>query len=200
VSAILESLRKNPKVVLTGLVPIILLAALVLATGGSGLFASGGSGSRPASTNSTVSTSSTSSSTFGGVVQGQISAKANHVRGRLWRFTYTVHDTGMTPIAGFQINGPVANVFDVNGLAGWDIFGAGVCHGRFPSMLVYWSTGSSSPRVIKPGATVVFSFDVNTTGQTDRLYSLSWGQARAQFGQITGPAPSGLPATGACKA
>jgi hypothetical protein len=66
-------------------------------------------------------------------------------------------------------------------------------------MLVYWSTGSNAATEIKPGQSVTFRYEVNTTGIVKRLYSLSWGQASAQFGQIEGPAASDLPAGGPCK-
>jgi hypothetical protein len=134
------------------------------------------------------------------VVQGQVSVSAKRLQATLWRFVYTVRDTGKTPIGGFQLNGPQANLFGVSGRPGWTTFGAGVCKGNYPNMLVYWSTGSNIRTEIKPGQTVTFRYEVNGTGTIKRLYSLSWDGATAHFGQIDGPAPSNLPAAGPCKA
>lgn len=191
----LEKLRKNPKIIASAVLPAVLLIVLVLATGAGNLFGGSGSPSQSPNTNPAPTAPVTQ-----GAVQGRVSVSAHHISGHLWQFTYTVDDTGKTPIGGFQINGPSANLFGVSGRSGWAVFGAGVCQGHFPSMLVYWSTGPGSPTEIKPNDTVTFAFKANTTGTSKRLYSLSWGQATAQFAQIEGPAPSNLPASGKCKA
>jgi hypothetical protein len=191
-----ERLRKNPKMVVSALSPLVLLVALVIATGGGNIFG----GSSPSAPQGPAQTISPTSAPSRLAVRGTVMVASRHIKGHLWRFTYTVQNLGKTPIAGFQINGPRTNLFVVTGRKGWAIFGAGVCSGRFPNMLVYWSTGPGSPTEIKPGETATFAFDANTTGTEKRLYSLSWSQATAQFAQITGPAQSDLPASGRCKA
>ena len=192
-----DRFRKNPKMVVSALSPLVLLVALVIATGGGNIF--GGSSSNPPQVQGPGTIQPTPVPARESV-QGSVTAAAAHIKGRLWRFTYNIHNTGRTPIAGFQINGPRTNLSVITGRKGWAIFGAGVCGGRFPNMLVYWSTGPGSPTEIKAGETVTFSFDAATTGTARRLYSLSWSQAAAQFAQVTGPAESNLPAPGRCKA
>jgi hypothetical protein len=193
-----DKLRRNPKLIVSALLPAVLLIVLVLATGTGDLFGGGGSSAPPSGSGTSGAPPPPSGTKE--AVHGQVSVAAIHLSGHLWRFTYTIHDVGKTPIGGFQLNGPSANLSLVNGRAGWAIFGAGVCHGKFPNMLVYWSTGPGSATEIKPSDTVRFSFEVNTMGTSKRLYSLSWGQAGAQFAEITGPAPSNFPASGRCKA
>jgi hypothetical protein len=194
--ALLESLRKNPRFILSGLLAIAVLVAVVLATGG-GIFGSGSSG--PSTSSQGPGPTATAPSSRD-VVQGRVSVSVKHLQATLWLFAYTIADTGKTPIGGFQINGPRANVFGATGRPGWAVFGGGVCKGNYPNMLVYWSTGSNIATEIKPGQTVAFHYEVNTTGTIKRLYSLSWDGATAQFGQIDGPAPSSLPPSGPCKA
>lgn len=191
----METLRKNPKIIASAILPAVLLIVLVLATGAGNLF--GGSSGSPSNTSQGPGPAAPQSQ---GAVQGHVSVSAHHLSGHLWQFTYAIHDTGKTPIGGFQINGSSANLFDVSNRPGWAVFGAGVCHGTFPNMLVYWSTGPGSPTEIKPDDTATFTFKANTSGTQKRLYSLSWGQATAQFDRIDGPAPSSLPASGKCKA
>jgi hypothetical protein len=193
-NGILERLRRNPKAIASVILPLALLVVIALATGG-GLFGSGSSSSNPP-----VQPPAATATPPRQAVRGQIAVAANHLHGSLWEFVYTVHDTGPTPIGGFQLNGPRANLFAATRRPGWAVFGGGVCAGNFQNMLVYWSTGANAATEIKPGQTVTFRYEVNTSGTASRLYSLSWGQASAQFGQINGPAPSSLPASGPCKA
>lgn len=120
-----------------------------------------------------------------------------HLSGHTYKFQYTVHDTGSTPIAGFQINGPKANLFHLAG-PGWHPFGSGVCNGNNPNLLVYWSTTTGAANQISPGKTARFSFEVNTTGQIGATYAVSYSTSAAQFGHTQGPAGSTLPTTGPC--
>lgn len=121
-----------------------------------------------------------------------------HLSGHTYRFTYTVHDLGKTPIAGFQINGDKANLFHLVN-SGWGPFGSGVCNGNHPNLLVYWSTSATANNQIKPGGSRSFGFDVNTTGQIPGTYAISYGTAAAQFGSTQRPAASSLPTTGPCQ-
>jgi hypothetical protein len=133
-----------------------------------------------------------------GAVKGAVTVSVTHLKGSTYRFTYTVHDTGKTPIAGFQINGPQANLFHLVN-SGWGVFGSGVCGGKHPDLLVYWSTSDAATNQIKPGKTRTFGFDVNTSGQIAGTYAVSYGTAAAQFGQTKRPAGSTLPTTGPCQ-
>ena len=131
-------------------------------------------------------------------VHGLVTVKTQHLGDRTWRFTYTVRNTGTTPIAGFQLNGPRSNLSHIQGRPGWRSFGSGVCGGRYPGFLIYWSTGKTSRTLLPPHRTARFAFTVRTTGTRPLTYSLSWSSAQPSFGQIAGPAASSLPAAGRC--
>jgi hypothetical protein len=133
-----------------------------------------------------------------GAVKGTVTVSVKHLKGHTYRFSYTVHDVGKTPIAGFQINGPQANLFHLVN-SGWGAFGSGVCGGNHPDLLVYWSTSDSANNLINPGKSRTFGFDVNTSGQIDGTYAVSYGTAAAQFGQTKRPTASSLPTTGPCQ-
>jgi hypothetical protein len=188
----LNDIRKNPRLLLSGVMPVVIIIGLLIATGNP--FSSGNS--EPATPSGTGQGGAVSPASP--TVQGEVVAKVEHLHGNLWQFLYTVRNTGKTPIAGLQINGPRANLFDVTARRGWGVFGAGICGGKYPDVLTYWSTGGSGA-VIHPNQSAVFGFKVRTSGSLPRLYALSGGQASPQFGRFLGPAASNLPADGACK-
>lgn len=132
-----------------------------------------------------------------GSVKGSVSVTVRRLSGHTYQFRYTIRDTGSTPIAGFQINGPRANLFHLVG-PGWHAFGSGVCNGNNPNLLVYWSTNAAAGNQIPPGKSAHFGFEVNTTGQIGATYAISYGTAAAQFGHTQAPAASSLPASGPC--
>lgn len=127
-------------------------------------------------------------------MRGTVRLAVRHLTGHTYSFTYTVHNAGKLPVAGFQLNGQGANLFHVRGPSGWLAFGNGVCAGKYPGVLVYWSTGRGG---IEPGKSGRFSFMVNTGGETTLPYSLSQGQS-VLFGHTRGPQPSSLPASVRC--
>ncbi|MDQ2743571.1 MAG: hypothetical protein M3Z66_14940 [Chloroflexota bacterium] len=132
-------------------------------------------------------------------VAGLVSTRIHHLSHATWEYQYLVHNTGTTTIAGFQINGRRANLFDLAERPHWLPFGSGVCGGSPSGILIYWSIGPGSASIIPPGATGHFSFRVNTSGTVSLLYALSSGQFHPQFGTVSGPAPSLLPAMGPCR-
>ncbi|MGI8825707.1 MAG: hypothetical protein ACR2JC_08685 [Chloroflexota bacterium] len=177
----------NRRLIAVGLAAAAILIALVLATGG------GFSGSNSPQTSPTSPPAPTSARTAQDV-SGVVSVQVRHVTQHGYSFVYIVDNRGRVPIAGFQINGGRANLFHVRGPRAWNAFGAGVCGGRYPNVLVYWSTGSSP---LMPGHSAKFSFLVNTGGVSPLLYSLSQGQS-VLFGHARGPRPSSLPSLGRC--
>lgn len=186
--------RINGRLLAIALLALVMLAALVIATGG-GLSSPGSSPSPVASPVAEVPTAPP-----GGRVQGSVTVTMQHLGGSAWRFVYTARNIGNVPIAGLQLNAPRSNLFHVHGKSGWSYFGSGVCGGKFPGMLIYWSTGSTSPDVIGPKQTGQFGFTVNTSGVASVGYSLSWGSAHPFFGTTRGPAASSLRASAACGA
>lgn len=167
-------------------VACILLIALVLATSG-GL-----------STSSPSPAPTTAPATVAAPITGVVSAQVRHLSGHTWEFRYTIRDTGTTPIAGFQINGQTANLFALAAKPAWPVFGAGICKGKYPGVLAYWSTGNGAGP-IQPGKSGHFSFRVNTSGTRSLRYSLSFGPSAPYFGSIEGPKPSSLRASGPCR-
>jgi len=133
-----------------------------------------------------------------GSVKGSVTVSVHHLSGHTYRFLYTVRDTGKTPIAGFQINGNQANLFNVKG-PGWNVFGNGICNGSNAGLLVYWSTNSAAPNRINPGKSATFGFDVNTSGTIESTDALSYGTDNPMFSNVQAPKPSSLPAGGPCK-
>jgi hypothetical protein len=190
-------LRGNRKLIASALLPLGILGAVVIATGGD-LFGGGSSG-----TTTVVGTApppaSTVTPTSASKLQGTVTTAVNHGSGPLWQFTYTVHNTGKTPLGGFQLNAQRSNLWAITGHPGWAVFGTGVC-GKGPTgTLVYWSTGSTATEVLRPGESAQFGFKVNTSRAVPLLYSISWDGAPPQFGTVQGPAPSALAASGPCK-
>lgn len=190
-----QRVRANPKAIAGILLPLAILIALILATGAGNPFNS-----------ESKNTSSGGPPTAGAqptpapeAVQANLAVHVKRVHGTTWQFDYTVDNGGKTPIAGFQLDSTRANLYNVYGKGGWATFGNGICGGAYPHILVYWSTGSSSPSVLRPGTTVHFGFTVQTSRPASMLYSLSWGNAGAQFGTTQGPAPSSQRAQGPCK-
>ena len=179
-----------------GLLAVAILAALAITTGGSLPGLPGGSSGGALPTQAPVLKAGTTPTS--GSVQGIVRVMVEHLRDHTWKFTYKVHNTGKTPIAGFQFNAPQSNLFHVWGRPGWRYFGSGICGGSPRGVLVYWSTGTTSRFLLPPGKTGQFGFTVNTTGAKPLQYSLSWTSASPQFGTVTGPAPSALPPTGLC--
>lgn len=176
----------NGRTIAVIVIACVLLLALVFATSG-GL-----------SSSSTPSAQPTSAPAVTVPIKGSVSVRRRHLSGHTWEFSYTVHDTGTSPIAGFQINGQPANLFAVRAKPGWPVFGSGICHGKYPGVLVYWSTGAG-PGPIQPGKTGRFSFKVNTSGSLPLRYSLSFGANPPLFGTTEGPAPSSRRASGPCR-
>lgn len=179
-----------PRLIAIALIALALLAAMVWATGG------GFEAGPPPTPQPTALPTPTVNPVR---VVGSVSGAAYHLSGHTWRFTYTVRDTGRVPIAGFQLNGPAANLGKIQGKMGWLAFGSGVCKQNYPGILVYWSINSASPSVIRPGRTGTFSFVAATNGTAQDGFSLSWGNAGPLFGKVIGPAQSTLPAPAPCK-
>ncbi len=167
------------------LVACLLLLGLVLATS-NGL------------SNSAPSGAPTSPPAATPPLKGAVSAQVHHVSGHIWVFRYTVRNTGTSPIGGFQLNGQAANLYHVRERPSWPVFGNGICGGKYPGVLVYWSTGGGSGP-IAPGKAGHFSFKVNTTGSVPLRYSLSFGASAPLFGTVAGPVPSKLPTNGTCR-
>jgi hypothetical protein len=132
-------------------------------------------------------------------VKGTVSVRAAKLHDTKWTFRYTVENTGSTPIAGFQINGPTANLYDIHSGTGWIPFGSGVCHGNFPGILIYWSIGPGHTATIPSGGSSTFTFRANTRGIVPAGYSLSYGSSRPYFGTVDTPHASTLPASGPCR-
>jgi hypothetical protein len=174
------------------LVALALLLAFVVATG------SGTSGSsNPPPTVAPIVTSPPFQISAQ-QVRGKVTVRTMRAAAQSWRFTYYVRNTGPIPIAGFQINSNAADLFRVRQPRGWTAYGAGVCHGNYPGILIYWSTSASGLHTVPSNATRRFSFFVRTRGTKAVRYSLSWRSARPEFGKIVDPAPSSLPATARC--
>ncbi|GAC1511255.1 MAG: hypothetical protein NVS2B16_12430 [Chloroflexota bacterium] len=127
-------------------------------------------------------------------MRATVSVAVQRGRAHTYTFVYLVRNQGHLPIGGFQINGQAANLFHIHGPAGWNAFGAGVCKGNYPGVLIYWSTGVGG---IPSKQSQRFTFSVNTGGVMSRQYSLSQGQS-VLFAHALGPQPSTLPASGAC--
>lgn len=180
-----------PRLITTVLIALVLLLLMLWATGG------GFQSAPPPPTPQPTALPTTNVNPIH--VSGHVTASAAHVAGSTWRFIYTVRDNGTSPIAGFQLNGPIAHLGAVHGPRGWLAFGGGICQQKYPGILAYWSVNSASARVIHPGQSAVFSFLAATPGTGQDGYSLSWGNAAPQFGKIVGPAESTLPAPAACK-
>ncbi|HEX6508873.1 MAG TPA: hypothetical protein VF221_14695 [Chloroflexota bacterium] len=174
---------------------LAVLVGLALAAGAS-LPGLGASSTSPSPTPTPTAISATPTS--GPKVQGTVSSAVRRIGAQTLEFTYIVRDTGSMPIAGFQIYGDIANLFDVRGMPGWTFFGSGVCGQQHGSVLIFWSTASQSQSVIHKDQTGRFSFRVNTTGQTTSKYALSWAQATPLFGTIPGPRASTMKAGGPC--
>lgn len=181
----LDAVRKNPRRILSLLLPIALLVILIFTTG---VFNSGSPSSPPSDAGTTITQH----------VAVKVKATSKHLHGKLWRFVYAVKNIGQTPVAGFQLNGSASNLFNISGRRTWAVYGTGVCHGGPAQLLIYWSTGTSSSTVLSPGASATFGFEVNTSGSTSLSYTASWGDADYAAGNVQGPAPSSLPASGPC--
>ena len=189
-----ESPSRTRRLVGTVVLPAAILIVLLLASGNN-FFSGESTPAAPVSENATAGVPPTSAA---GRIQAMVSVAIHPLGGQTYRYTYTVRNVGKVPIAGFQINGQRANLFAIRGVSRWSRFGNGVCGEKYPGVLVYWSTGSASPTVIRPGKTGRFGFDVNTRGHAADVYSLAYGQATPQFGTIAAPAPSTLPVSGPC--
>lgn len=194
-----QAAGKNRRLLVSAVLPAVLLIGLVLASGGNP-FGGGDNGPPTAapSVNATPAAIATTTSPVTGVVKGSVTVSVHKVKADTYVFTYTVHDTGSTPIAGFQLNGQSANLFALGGPAAWSRFGSGVCGGKYPGVLIYWSTNSASHSVMQAGSRATFRYKVRTTGETAATYSLSYGNARPQFGIVRIPAPSTRPVPGVC--
>lgn len=175
------------------LVALTLLLALVVATGGG----SSGSSNPPATIAPIVTSPPLQISAQ--QVRGRVTVRVKRVGPQTWRFVYQVRNTGPIPIAGFQINSGASNLFHVREPSGWKAYGAGVCRGNYPGILMYWSTGASGLNTIPSNTTRRFSFSVRTTGTKVARYSLSWRSAQPKFGAVREPAPSSLPSSTPCR-
>lgn len=143
-----------------------------------------------------TATAAASAPTRAPAVTGAVIASIHAIGSQRYAFVYTVHNRGNSVIAGFQINGSQANLYNVHGPSGWNAFGSGVCHGHYPGVLIYWSTGVGG---ISPHGSARFAFDAGTRGTTSLSYSLSQ-RAGAVFGHLQGPRPSSQAAPGTCRA
>ena len=183
------------RLVAIALVAGAVLLALVIATGG----ASTGPSSSSAPPVPTAAPASPTQAPATGPVKGTVQVQARHLRGSTWQFVYTVRNTGTVPIAGFQLNAPRSNLFNIRGKVDWTFFGGGVCGGPQPTVLIYWSTGAGPSKTIPPKGFGQFSFQVNTSGTGPVGYSLSYGTSTPLFGTVQGPRPSNLKAGGPCR-
>ncbi len=187
----------NRRLIAAALLAVALLLGLIVSTGG-GIPGFSSSNTSPANAPPVNDATTPAATPVSGHVNGDVTVKATHLGGTVWRFLYTIHNRGNTPIAGFQINGPTANLYHRVSRQGWSSFGSGVCGRRLPGMLIYWSTTTSSPTVIAPKQSSQFGFTVNTSGVVPVGYSLSWSSAAPEFGNTRGPAASTLPTSGSC--
>ena len=187
----------NRRLMAAALLAVALLLGLIVGTGG-GIPGFGSSNTSPVNAPPVNGATTPAAAPVSGHVNSDVTVKATHLGGTVWRFLYTIHNRGSTPIAGFQINGPTANVFHRVSRQGWSSFGSGVCGRRLPGILIYWSTTTSSQTVIPPKQSGQFGFTVNTSAVAPVGYSLSWGSAAPEFGNTRGPAASTLPASGSC--
>ncbi len=189
----------NRRLVAAALLAVALLFGLIVTTGG-GIPGFGSSNTSPSSAPPVNDATAPAVAPVSGQVNGDVTVKATHRGGTVWQFLYTIYNRGNTPIAGFQINGPTANLYHRVSRQGWSSFGSGVCGRRLPGILIYWSTTTSSPTVIAPKQRRQFGFTVKTSGVAPVGYSLSWGSAAPEFGNTRGPAASTLPTSGSCNA
>jgi len=190
--------RINRRLVAAAVLAVALLFGLIISTGG-GIPGFGSSNNSPSNAPPVNDATTPAVAPVSGHVTGGVTVHATHLGGAIWRFLYTIHNRGNTPIAGFQINGPTANLFHRVSRQGWSSFGSGICGRRLPGILIYWSTTTSSPTIIAPKQSGQFGFTVNTSGVAPVGYSLSWGSAAPEFGRTQGPAASTLPTNGSCK-
>lgn len=182
------------RVVAVALLAGALLIGLVIATGG-GLSGGGSSPPPPAAPSPAPAASTRVPS---GTIEGTLTGTARRIGGSAWQFNYRIKNRGKVPIAGLQLNGPASNLYDISTRTLWNFFGAGICHHGPNGVLIYWSTGLTSPTVLKPGGTLTFTFKSLTTGTVQDSYSLSWGSATPQFGRVVAPAGSTLPSPQKC--
>jgi hypothetical protein len=131
-------------------------------------------------------------------IRGLVSVKVKHLRKHIWRFAYTIRNTGTAPIDGFQINALRSNLFHVTNRFGWGLYGSGICRGNHDGVLVYWSTSTSGTDAVLPKRSAKFAFSVNTRSVKQAGYSLSGGSAAPIFGKVAAPARSSMPTTGPC--
>lgn len=176
----------NARTIAVIVIACLLLLALVLATSG------GLSGS------STPTSGPASPPTVSIPIKGSVTTRVRRISRHVWEYRYTIHDTGTSPIGGFQINGQTANLYAVSASPRWPAFGSGICHGKYPGVLVYWSTGAGAGP-IQPGNSGHFSFKADTSGSRHLRYSLSFAANAPFFGTTEGPAPSSLRARGPCR-
>jgi hypothetical protein len=176
----------NGRTIAVIVIACVLLLALVLATNG------GLSGSATPTSQPTPPPAVTVP------VKGNVTTRVHHISRHVWEYRYTIRDSGTSAIGGFQINGRRANLYAVSASPRWPVFGSGICHGKYPGVLVYWSTGGGAGP-IEPGKTGHFSFRVETSGSRRLRYSLSFGSDAPFFGTVEGPAPSSRPARGSCR-
>jgi hypothetical protein len=165
------------------LVVLIILIAVFVAVGGKLL--------------GTSSSNGTSTPSSSGAVKGKMTVNTTH-HGDTWTFRYIIHNTGNVPIAGFQLNGPKSNLYDVSTRRLWNSFGSGICQRRLAGILIYWSTGLSSSSVVQPGDSITLSFKTRTHGTVRDSFSLSWDGAKPLFGKVLAPAASNLHVTQVC--
>lgn len=184
-----QYVNDNARLIVIALLALALLVLMLWATGG-GFSAAPAPTPTPAAVTATAATA---------VVQGAVSVRTRHLHGHTWQFSYLIRDTGTVPIAGFQLNGPTAYLFHLYQPHGWNVFGSGVCGHAVKGVLAYWSVNAASPDAIAPGRSTTFRFEANTSGASHDGYSLSWGSASPQFGQIPGPAASSLPRSVPCR-
>lgn len=181
------------RIVAVAILAVAVLAGLFIASGGS--LPGGGSSSSPPASGAGAGSPTPAPS---GKVQGTLTASARHLVKSAWEFSYTIHNTGKVPIAGLQINGGTSNLYDITNQRLWSFFGAGVCNKGPSGILIYWSTGLTSPTLIKPGDSLTFRFKSRTARTVQDTYSFSWGSATPQFGRVTAPAPSTLSSPQKC--
>lgn len=186
-----ENLPSTRRLIVVALIAAAILLALVVAMGGVTVT---NPSSVPVITVLPSPKGVAITATPAGQVKGTVSVSARRIGAGTWRFRYTVKDTGRLPIAGFQINGPTANLYHIVN-PGWIYFGSGVCGQKHPGLLIYWSTNAAA---IKPGKSVTFGFDVKSRGSIRATYSISYGTSPPQFGAVRAPAASTIPAPGRC--
>ena len=61
-------------------------------------------------------------------LRGRVTVRVKRLNPTTWLFAYTLRNAGTAPIAGFQLNGPTANLFHVRANPAWQFFEIDASH------------------------------------------------------------------------